>query len=177
MKNTVKITKTQFIEMLKNWNHGAQPVSIQYVTEPKLNKDGKNRFGSVTKIANVGGMVGYVYENSVNNQLEREGKEKDFIAQPLWNGKGKRINTALSTHIEKGTFYLTYKAQKTFKSFHFDTALNLIPIALLKPYFPQSNPAKYQGTEKAVYHREIAIDNIRRFKMKRTTYELIPEMK
>ena len=177
MKNTIKITKREFIEMLKNWNFGAQPVSLQYVTEPKLNKEGKNRFGSVTKIANVGGMVGYVYENSVNNQLEREEKEREFKAQPLWNGKGKRISTALSTHVEKETFYLTYKAQKTFKSFHFDTALNLIPIALLKPYFPQSDPAKYQGTEKAVYHREISIDNVRRFKFKKTTYELIPEMK
>lgn len=177
MKNTVKITRNQFIEMLRTWNHGAQPVSIQYITEPKLNKEGKMKFGSVTKIANVGGMVGYVYENSVNNQLERENKERDFVSQPLWNGKGKRISTALSTHIEKQTFYLTYKAQKTFKSFYMDNVLNLIPIALLKPFFPQSDPAKYQGTEKAVYHREIGIENVRRFKMKRTTYELIPEMK
>lgn len=177
MKNTVKITRNQFIEMLKTWNHGAQPVSLQYVTEPKLTKDGQNRFGSVTKIANVGGMVGYVYENSVNNQLERENKEREFVSQPLWKGAGKRISTALSTHVTKGTFYLTYKAQKTFKSFHFDTALNLIPAALLKPYFPQSDPAKYQGTETAIYHREIAIENIRRFKFKKTTYELIPEMK
>jgi hypothetical protein len=177
MKNTEKITYAQFIEMLKNWNHGAQPASLQYVTEPKLNKDGNLKFGTVTKIANVGVMVGYCYENSVNNQLEREAKEREFVSQPLWNGKGKRISLALSTHIEKGTFYLTYKAQQTFKSFHFDTALNLIPISLLKPYFPQSDPAKYQGTEKAVYHREIAIENIRRFKFKKVTYELIPNSK
>jgi hypothetical protein len=177
MKNNIKITRNQFIEMLKNWNYGAQPVSLQYVTSPKLNAQGKARFGAITKIANVGGMVGYCYENSVNNQLEREAKEKDFVSQQLWNGKGKRISLALSTHVEKGTFYLTYKAQQTFKSFHFDTALNFIPIALLKPFFPQSDPAKYQGTETAVYHREINIENVRRFKFKKTSYELIPEMK
>jgi len=172
MKNTIVISKAQFIEMLRNWNFGAQPVSIQYITEPKLTKEGKIRFGEVTKIANVGGMVGYVYENSVNNQLERENKERDFVSQPLWNGKGKRLSTALSTHIEKGTFYLTYKAQKTFKSFHFDSVLNLIPNALIKQYFPASDPAKYQGTETAVYHREISIDNVKRFKFKHTTYEI-----
>jgi len=177
MKNTVKISVTQFIEMLRNWNFGAQPVSIQYATEPKLNKAGKQRFGNVTKIANVGGLVGYCYENSVNNQLERENKEREFISKPLWNGKGKRISTALSTHIEEGTFYLTYKAQQTFKSFHFDSALNLIPLATLRPYFPQSNPAKYQGTEIAVYHREIAVENVRRFKFRKTTYEVIPDSK
>jgi len=54
--------------------------------------------------------------------------------------------------------------------------LNFIPISLLKPFFPQSNFAS-QGTEKAIYHREIAIENIRRFKFRKTTYELIPEMK
>lgn len=172
MKTTIKITKQQFIEMLKNWNFGAQPVSIQYITEPKLTKEGKVKFGNVTKIANVGGMVGYCYENSVNNQLEREGKEREFMAQPLWNGKGKRLSTALSTHIEKGTFYLTYKAQQTYKSYHFDSVLNFIPNALIKQYFPPSDPAKYQGTEKAVYHREIAIDNVKRFKFKKTTYEI-----
>ena len=170
MKNVLEITVSEFIKMLTNWNFGAQPVSIQYITEPKLTKEGKIRFGEVTKIANVGGMVGYVYENSVNNQLERENKERDFVSQPLWNGKGKRLSTALSTHMEKGTFYLTYKAQKTFKSFHFDSLLNLIPNKLIKQYFPVSDPAKYQGTETAIYHREILIQNVRRFKFKKTTY-------
>mgnify|MGYP000944913745 CR=1 FL=1 len=174
MKNTKKITKNQLVEMLINWNFGAQPVSIQYITEPKLNKEGKQIFGNVTNFANVGGMVGYCYENSVNNQLEREQKEKDFVSKPLWNGKGKRINLAISTHVEKGTFYLTYKAQQTFKSFHFDANMNLIPYSALKPYFPDAKP-KNQGVEAGneVHHREISIENIKRLKLKKTTYEII----
>jgi hypothetical protein len=173
MKNTKKITKAQLIEMLRNWNHGAQPASIQYVTSPKLNKAGKVRFGDVTRIANVGIMIGYKYENSVNNQRTREEQIADFVSQPLWNGKGKRISTALSTHIEKGSFYLTYKAQQTFKSFHFDTALNFIPISLLRPYFPVYDTAKSQGVETAIYHREISVDNIRKLKFKKCTYEIV----
>lgn len=173
MKNQKNISKTELIEMLKNWNFGAQPVSLQYVTEPKLTAEGKAKFGDVVKIANVGGMVGYVYENSVNNQLEREGKEREFMAQPLWKGAGKRISTALSTHVAKGTFYLTYKAQQTFRALHFDSQLNFIPSNVIKPYFPASNPAKYQGTETAIYHREISIDNVKRLKFKKTTYVVI----
>jgi hypothetical protein len=173
MKNQKNITRTELVEMLRNWNFGAQPVSIQYVTEPKLTAEGKAKFGAITKIANVGGMVGYVYENSVNNQLEREGKEREFVAQPLWKGKGKRLSLALSTHIEKGTFYLTYKAQQTFRSFHFDSALNFIPNAIIKQFFPASDPAKYQGTETAIYHREIAIENVKRLKMRKVTYVVI----
>lgn len=173
MKNVKNITRNELVEMLLNWNFGAQPVSIQYVTEPKLTKEGKAKFGNVTKIANVGGMVGYCYENSVNKQLEREGQEAEFMAKPLWNGKGRRLSLALSTHIEKGTFYLTYKAQQTFRAFHFDSALNFIPSAVIKQFFPQSDPSKYQGTETAIYHREIAIENVKRLKLRKVTYVVI----
>lgn len=173
MRNTVRITPAQLQEMLLNWNLGATPASLQYVTAPKLNKEGKERFGAVTKIANIGCMIGYNYENSVNNQREREDELKDFMSQQLWKGKGKRLSPALSTHVEKGSFYLTYKMQQTFKSFHFDSVLNFIPVALLKPFFPKSDPAKYQGVEKAVYHREISLQNVRRLKFRKTTYEVI----
>jgi hypothetical protein len=174
MKNTVKISKADFIKMLLTWNLGAQPASIQYVTEPKLTAEGKKRFGNITKIANVGGMIGYSYENSVNNQLERENKEREFMAQPLWKGKGKRLSPALATHIENGNFYLTYKAQQTFKSFHFDINLNFVPYAILKSFFPESknySQGVNEGSE--VHHREIKIDNVRRVKIKKVTYELI----
>jgi hypothetical protein len=173
MRKEIKMSHAEMIEMLKNWNHGAQPASAQYVTEPKLTPEGKAKFGTITRIANVGIMVGYVYENSVNNQLEREQKERDFIAQSLWNGKGKRISTALSTHIEKGTFYLTYKAQQTFRALHLDSNLNIIPNRIAEAYFPKSDPAKGQGTEKAVYHRELSIENLRRLKFKKTTYVVV----
>jgi hypothetical protein len=174
MKNTIKITRANFVKMLLEWNKGAQPVSIQYVTEPRLTAEGKKRFGNITKIANVGGMVGYSYENSVNNQLERENKEREFMAQPLWKGAGKRLSTALSVHIEKETFYLTYKAQQTFKSFHFDSVLNFIPYAMLKPFFPDNKPAN-QGVNEGneVHHREIKIENVRRVKIQKVTYELV----
>jgi len=168
----VTITIEQLKAMLLNWNFGAQPASLQYVTSPKINKEGKARFGEVTKIANIGCMIGYKYENSVNNQRERENEIADFMAKQFWNGKGKRLSTALSTHIEKESFYLTYKMQQSFKAFHFDTVLNFIPVALLKPYFPKSDPAKYQGVEKAVYHREIGIENIRKLKFKGVTYSI-----
>ena len=174
MKNTIKITTAQLIQMLKDWNHGAQPAAVQYITSPKLNKEGKARFGDVTRIANIGIMLGYNYTNSVNNQRERENEIRDFMAQPLWKGKGKRLSSALATHVEKGTYYMSYKAQQTFKSLHVDSVLNYIPVALLKPFFPEKKNYS-QGTEKAIYHREISINNIRRLKFKKTSYEIIPE--
>lgn len=173
MRNQKNITLAELKEMLLNWNHGAQPVSIQYVTTPKLQKAGREKFGAVTKIANIGAMVGYKYENSVNNQRERENELKDFMSQPLWRGKGKRLSTALSTHVEKGTFYLTYKKQQTFKSFHFDSVLNFIPMAILRDYFPPYTPPKNQGVEKVVHHREISLENVRKLKLKKVTYNIV----
>ena len=173
MKNQKNISLETLKEMLLNWNYGAQPVSIQYVTTPKLVKAGKEKFGNVTKIANIGAMVGYKYENSVNNQRERENEIRDFMSKPLWGGKGKRLSTALSTHVEKGTFYLTYKKQQTFKSFHFDAVLNFIPMAILKPYFTPYTPPKNQGVEKVVHHREISLENVRKLKFKGTTYNVV----
>ena len=173
MKNTIKLSEAQLVEMLTNWKFGAQPASLQYKTTPKLIKEGKTMFGTVTKIANIGCMIGYKYENSVNNQLEREGEMKNFMAQPLWKGAGKRISTALSFHEKNDVNYLTYKKQQTFKSFHFDSVLNFIPLAMLKPYFPKSDPSKYQGVAKPVYHREIKIANILKLKFKKTTYEIV----
>jgi len=175
MKNTIKITTAQLIQMLKDWNHGAQPAAVQYITSPKLNKEGKAMFPKgITRYANVGIMLGYNYANSVNNQRERENEIRDFMAQSLWKGKGKRLSPALATHVEKGTYYMSYKAQQTFKSLHVDSVLNYIPVALLKPFFPEKKNYS-QGTEKAIYHREISINNIRRLKFKKTSYEIIPE--
>ena len=175
MKKTVKITKEELIEMLRNWNWGAQPAAIQYLTHPKLTKEGKVKFGEILKIANINAFIGYKYENSVNKQREREQEIADFLSKPLWNGKGKRLSTALSMHVEKGTYYLTYKFERSLRAFHFDGALNFIPAALLKPFFPKSNPAKYQGVKKAIQHREINIDNVRKIKVRKTTYEIVPD--
>ena len=170
MKNTVKITLAEFELMLKNWK-GAKPCSVQYITEPKISALGKQALGNVTKVANVNIFVGVNYENSVNNQLEREAKERDFIAQSLWKGKGKRLSLALAEHTEKGTKYLSYMPIRTMRSFYFNSNLELIDKAIIVPYFPERG--NYQPTEKEVYHRELATINVRKFKTDKITYEII----
>jgi len=174
MKNIVKITQDQLFEMLLNWNFGAQAVSVQYVTEPDfLNVATKRNFADVKKIANVGGMVGYVYQNSVNNQLEREELEKDFVSKPLWNGAGHRINTALSTHLAKGKYYMTFKHQTTYRSIFIDF-MSLIVYShnqlkpFLKPFVAPTNQGVTEGKE--IFHREISLENILKLKMKKITY-------
>jgi hypothetical protein len=168
MKTTIEITETELINMLSKIK-GATPISLQYVTKPKINKEGKNLFGEITRIANIQAFLGASYEKSVNRQLQREEKEMDFVAKPLWNGKGIRINFSLAKHSETGKFYMSYLPLKTLKSFHFDQFTNLILNEVIKQYFYQSSNNQ-QGTEKEIFHREIAVENIRKFKMKGCTY-------
>lgn len=168
MKATIEITETELVNMLSNAK-GATPISLQYVTKPKINKEGKNLFGEVTRIANIQAFLGTSYEKSVNRQLQREEKETNFEAKPLWNGKGIRINFSLAKHAETGKFYMSYLPLKTLKSYYFDQFTNIIPNETIKQYFYASSNSQ-QGTEKEIFHREIGIENIRKFKMKGCTY-------
>lgn len=173
MKNSKNVTRSEMAEMLKNWNFGAQPASVQYITNASLTKDGEAIFGRVIKIANVGGMIGYSYENSVNNQREREGLLKDFLAEKLWKGAGERVSTALARHIANGKLYLTFKKQQTFQSFYFTESGKPVSKNDLKPYFKPITPSAKQGVEKEVKHREISLDNTIRIKFRKTTYNLV----
>ena len=174
MKNSVTITVSELKEMLLNWNYGAQPASIQYVTTPSnITPEGKAKFGKVTRIATVNVFIGYKYENSVNNQRKRENELSDFMAQKLWKGAGKRLSTALATHEKNEKFYLSYKKQKTLRSYHFDSVLNFIPNSILQPFYKKSDAGKYQGIAKPVFHREIFLSNIKKLKFRKTTYNVV----
>jgi len=172
MKNCKKISKKVLAEMLLNWNLGAQPASIEYVSQPKLTKEGKEKFGSLIKVAYAGVMLGYIYENAVNNEREREGLTRDFISQPLWNGKGKRLSSCLAKHVEKNELYLSYKYQQSFGCVYLDEKLNIVPKDVAENYMVKSFP-KNQGVENPVYHRELNINNIKRIKIKKISYEII----
>ena len=171
MKNTKKITLSELEIMLANWK-GASPASVSYITEPSLNKQGKEKFGQVTKIANSNIFLGVNYQNSVNNQREREAMEKDFIAKPLWNGKGQKLSSALVNHIDNGTKYMAYMPIRSLKAFYFDAALNILSVDLLKPFFPERKNES-QGTEKIVAYNVVKLANIRKLKVNKITYEII----
>ena len=167
---TQTITKDELKTILENWNQGSQPVGIQSVTTPKLNKEGKELFGNVLKISHSGGLLGYSYQNSVNNQREREGKPQTFTTEPLWNGAGRRISPTLAVHEGLNTFYLSYKHQQTHRAIYIDGNLNPIIYETLKPYLPKTKPSPKQELNQEVKHREIKLDNVKRLRVKGVAY-------
>ena len=76
-----KVMKT-IKEFCEHVSRGTFGVSVIAITEPKMNKKGNPYFGRVHKatyMTNVA--LGYDYENSVNNRLERKGLASDFVAE------------------------------------------------------------------------------------------------
>lgn len=70
------------IEFVKNVSRGTFGISLITLTEPKMRKTNNPYFGRVHKatyLTNVA--LGYNYENSVNNRLDRKGLETDFQAE------------------------------------------------------------------------------------------------
>lgn len=202
MKNTKKLTISDAIQMLLNWNFGSQPSSVQYITTPELTPEGYEKFGTVTKIANVGVMLGYCYENSVNNAQEKLGLERDFVSQALWNGAGKRINAVMSEYVglPMKVKYATKNGQKT------DVVIPPTEKEIAEYKRKQAKVGtkhlsyKYQQTFRSFYldgnmnlisykellpyfparkdtplveHREIELKNVKKIKFRKTTYELV----
>ena len=69
-------------EFTKSVSRGTFGITLIKITEPKMNKKGNPYFGRVHKatyMANVA--LGYDYENSVNNRLDKKGLDASFEAE------------------------------------------------------------------------------------------------
>lgn len=105
---------------------------------------GIRTFNTVTESKNIIGTVNYIYENSVNNQQNREIGEKTFeVAERAW---GRRITKSIVTH--KGKIYLSVKFGYTENSKLFDENNVTIQKSEFDKWEKQSSKSSYQ-TEKA----------------------------
>jgi len=170
MKTIKKISKDQLVDMLMNWKFGAQPASIQYLTTPEINKFGLEKYGIVFKLASIGCMLGYIYSNSINNELKKQKIDQNFLSLPLWKGQGQRLNPLLAKHISNGKLYISYKYQQTFKSYYFDQNLNRLNENDIKLCLKNSKSNNNNNFKPVIEHRELSIDNIKKMKFKKITY-------
>lgn len=148
------ITAGEFVEMLRN-HKGATPIGMITVTQVK------DVVGKVYhKFSTPCGFMGFDYQNSVNNAQEKQGEERDFVAQPRkW---GKHVNACLIEH--NGKFYLQLKAQKSrIKPFYMSNGQIFARIEQKK----RSNP------DHGVIVRDYSIDTIKQITYKGETYRIV----
>ena len=131
---------------------------VTALTEPPL--IASNPFnGNLRKLSVVNVTIAADYENSVNRQLDREGKETDFLSMPRkW---GKRVSPALVEH--KGKFYAPCHVNGS--SYCYLLNGRLIGEDKVKPFLKPIAPGR-QGTEKALKYRDYSLENVIRIKIK-----------
>lgn len=152
-----QITKQELIERINNVK-GTTIVSIDIESEPRMRKT-DNPYIGATKSVTLSGVVNFSYENAVNNQLEREDKERNFKSQERAWGTydGNWI-----TH--KGSHYLQIKVQASSDPIYmFDG--NEIDKNTIKDFLYESKKAHTQEElDKEVVIRDVKIDNIKKIR-------------
>ena len=170
MTNTITVAdlETKLAALPK----GANIITVQMATVPRMQKTGNPYFDKVRKYAIANVQIQADYENAVNAQRRKEGKADDFKAQPrVW---GERIgNTCLIAH--KGRKYMAFRALRCLKStlrdtrgrFLCDTAIEHIKT------FMYVSKSKTQKVDTEIVWRTVALDNVRRININRERYEVV----
>lgn len=159
-----KITTAEMIEMVRNQN-GCTFATIKTNTDPKPKKSCP--FNKVEKISHLNVMIGFNYENAVNNQRSREEVEAEFKAAPRrW---GKRVD--LKTVEHNGKTYLT-TATLNHYSTEYKADGNPIPSEAIAMHLPKKSTSSRQDVEKQIVYRDFDANNVTEITMNGETYKI-----
>ena len=147
---------------------GATFATLTTETDARLLKTG-NPYGNVRKVSRVNVCLGFQYQSSVNRQLDREGKDADFVSAPRqW---GERIpGTVLVSH--NGKTYLETKVEKSLDHKYLGTNGTVLADELIAPFLPKKGATR-QGTEKEIIVRDYDIGSIRHLSCKGEEYVIV----
>lgn len=151
------ITVNQAVDLVQSVKCTA--VSLDIETEPKMRVT-ENPFIGVKKINTISGLIGFIYENSCNNQLGREDKPQDFVPQAR---KWGVLDGNVVRH--DGKVYVQIKVQAS------DTPVymlngRIIDKGELTPFLVVSKkPHTQDNLEKQVVVRDVNMDNVRAIRM------------
>jgi hypothetical protein len=152
---------------------GTTAVSVVAETKARMVKKHRetgeaNPFLGAIKRQKKNGLIGFDYQNAVNNQAEREDKAEREAKSRAW---GVLSESRLFVH-HKGASYLQLKLQSTTDTVYL---LNGVEIAEadIKPYLSASRKSSTQeDLDKAVIINDIKLENIKALTMMGETYVL-----
>lgn len=171
------ITVQQIPDLIaKLSKRGARPFSITLRTSLKLLKksriNGKaNPYPEIFKVSQILAFLNFDYANSVNNQREREGIERDFQSKPNWFNHSKI--KAIVVGKKDGCLYLQLKVQQILSVVYVDQAGNEYRGAHFKGLMPTRSFTTRQGVAKPVLTMVPALDSILGFKVDGEAYIVI----
>lgn len=156
------VTKTELVRLFQSIK-GNTAISMVAETEADMNKKNNPYYGT-RKTNTIAGLIGFDYENSVNNQLGREDKDMDFVARkPVWAvGTDCRH---IVTNKDGSELYVYIKVQSAgTPSFSFNG--QPVDAEVVKPYIKEhKKPMTQDGLEKEIVVRMFKVSNILSVKM------------
>ena len=174
MSEEKRVSRKELTELLLNYNR-CTPVTIVANTEVKMNKKKKfvlkeNEYvyendkpmsvteenpylGSRCRKA-INGIINFDYQNAVNRQLVREGKESEFeVSERKW---GTHVTKAIIEYKEK--YYVQIRVGQT-HSYDYRTSDGTeIEYSKLKEFITPKKKSDNQGTDKEIVIRDIKLD-------------------
>lgn len=166
--NTINL-KTEFevislleLQAMLQESKGAKFVGLTTITEPDLiaNCPFKN---DCIKISYFSGIVNWNYQNSVNNQRERESKETTFEAKPRKWGTRLKDSPFVSHVLKSGEhkLYLEVKIEKTLGHYYYQKSTqSLYSENAIKPFLREKRNSGEQDLEKEIILRDYWVKNI-----------------
>lgn len=157
----------QQLQMMLQYVKGAKIETICTITYPNLKAFNENSccpYANIVKVSRVNCMINFNYKDAVNKQLDREGKEANFI--PYKRKWGTRLtDSPFISHVSKEGAYNLYLEVRILKSLghsYYDLVFgDLIPEEAIKPWLRDKHDArKFQGTEKEIILRDYLVHNI-----------------
>lgn len=160
---------TRQLQDLLSEHRGACPVTLDALTMPDWIGGTPPEIKAVRKFSRVNGMIGWVYQNSVNNQRVRENIEPDFV--PLKRIWGERKwPSPLVEH--KGKFYLEVKVERVLYTAYWKPNGFLIEPEIVKPWERKRDESARQGTEKKTILRDYELCNIKAITINQEFYQI-----
>lgn len=168
MKN---ITHIQLILLLATIRKSTF-VNMVTRTVVKMNKTGNPFYNLVYKVRTGNYLVGNEYENRVNNNLEKEGKDSDFVASK--NNVGDHVTKSLLYNSNTEKYYLQYER---FDNSPIDTLYTFKGLPIDKAQFERfisgSTSYENQGLTKTVKVQSVTTSNILSITVDGTRYNVV----
>jgi len=163
------ITDVEMINLLCE-KRGAKIISFESNTSVRLLKTW-NR-GEVRKISVINGFIGWDYENSVNNQRDRENILSDFNAEK--NSAGTRVaGTPFLRNEKTNNNLLWIKVQRVLDNPCYMLDQKKIDESEFEDFLPAKSTSSRQGVEDQIIPRAYGFRNIVSITYKKNKYVII----
>ena len=141
-------------------------------TNVRMNKTGNPYHNKITKKSIQNVMIGTTYENRVNNNLEREEKERNFEVSE--NKVGEHLSKVVLYNDNTKKYYLQYERFNEVKpTVEYIFEGNEIEKKLFENFMIKSNNYSNQGTDRTVNILSVTLNNIKQITLNGQKYKVV----